>query len=215
MNFGALQPPLDPRTLARHIVSEHRFRLGINPPAQQRTWWDIALSWLGDRWMQLIAAFGTHVRFGNTAGVLVGDIVLVSIVLFVLAVLFRLLSNTLADAPVASGAAALPRTQRAHAFYEKSVRSAADGEYAAAIALLFRAAVVSLDVRGIVHDRPSFTVNQMRSAVREHAAACVDAFDVLARIFTDVLYAERPASADEWTRARDAYAAIAGENSTR
>jgi hypothetical protein len=210
--FGAQQPPIDARALARLILSEHRFRLGTHAAAPPRTWWDIALSWLGDRWVAFLAAFTTHVRFGKTAGVLVGDILVVVIAVFVLAVLFRLLSNTVADAAPARSAAPLPRTLRAHALYEKSLRTAAAGDYAAAIAMLFRAALVCLDVRGVVHDRPSFTVNETRRAVREHAAAYIDGFEILARIFTDVLYAERPVTADQWSRAREAYAAIAGEH---
>ena len=211
MIFGAQQPPIDPRALARHILSEHRFRLGSHAAAPPRTWWDVALSWLGDRWNAFLAAFTAHVRLGKTAGVLVGDILLVAIAVVVLVVLFRLLSNTLAEAPAARSASPLPQTLRAHALYEQSLRIAADGDYAAAIALLFRAALVCLDVRGVVHDRPSFTVNQTRRAVREHAAACIDAFESLAQIFTDALYAERAVTADQWTRAREAYGAIAKE----
>ncbi|HZZ66232.1 MAG TPA: DUF4129 domain-containing protein [Candidatus Baltobacteraceae bacterium] len=212
MIFGAQQPPIDPRALARHILSQHRFALGTHAAVPPRTWWDVAMTWLGDRWVAFLSAFTTHVRLGKTAGVLAGDILLVAIAVFVLVVLFRLLSNTLADAAPALRAAPLPRTLRAHALYEKSLRAAAGGDYAAAIALLFRAALVCLDVRGVVHDRPSFTVNQTRRAVREHAAACIDAFEVLARIFTDALYAEHPVTADEWARARQAYAAIADEH---
>lgn len=211
MIFGAQPPPLAPSALARQILSEHRFRVGNTSAPPQRAWWDVVLSWVGDRWNELMTAFSTHVRLGSAGTILVGDIVLIAIVAVVVVVLLRLVSNTIADTPLARGAAPLPRKLRAGALYEESLRHASAGEYACAIPLLFRAAIVSLDVRGVIRDRPSLTVNETRTALRAQAVQCIDPFEVLSGVFNDALYAERAVTADQWARARDAYASIAGE----
>jgi Domain of unknown function (DUF4129) len=107
-----------------------------------------------------------------------------------------------------AGARPLPERASSRSLYALSDSAAQAGQYADAVALLFRAALAALDLQGVVHDDPSRTVNECRRAVRDRAPESVAAFDTIARAFTDALYAEETVSAQQWSAARDAYGAL-------
>ncbi len=207
--FGAQRPPIDPQWLARSILSQARFRMHLAAPAR-KTWWDAVTAWLADRWKQLIDAFAAHVHVGAKTSVAAGDVVLALAACVVLIVTVRLLSGAVRDA---NHNVRVPREnlppRTAEALYAQSVRCAELGEYAAAIALLFRAGLGALDVRGIVHDEPSRTVNECRMQVRAHAPRAAAPFEALAWVFTAVVYADARVTAGQWDAAHRAYAQLA------
>jgi hypothetical protein len=108
---------------------------------------------------------------------------------------------------------ALAHNADAQTLYLQSTRAADRGDYAEAASLLFRAALAALDLRGVVHDDPSRTVNECRAAVRERAPQSTAPFDTIARTFTAALYADAPVSAQQWNAARSAFAELAAYGS--
>lgn len=208
----ALRPPLDPHALARSIVGEPRFRIAVIRP-KPKTWWDVLLQWLSDRWTQLIDAFSKHVHVGEKASVAIGDLLIFALIALVAIVAIRLfLSSFREPAGVFGSARPLAQTAGADSLYALSERAADRGDYAAAIVLLFRAALAALDVHGVVHDDPSHTVNECRRAVRERSPQSAHAFDTIARAFTDALYADVPVSPQQWMAARNAFADVAPDS---
>lgn len=204
MILGAQRPPVDPHALARQILSAPRFRMHV-AAAPRKTWWDFFVGWIGDRFKDLVDALTRHVRVGESTSVALGDIILVAVCAVVVIVAVRLIASYAGEAVAAAPSHALSPRVRAEALYQQSLVAADAGRYGEAIALLFRAALVALDVRGIVHDEPSLTVNEYRREVHSRAPRFIVPFDALARIFTAAIYAEAPVSAAQWNAARDAY----------
>ena len=203
--FGAHRPPLEPHALARTILSEPRFRVRVSAPAR-KTWWDMLVGWLRDRWHDLVGAFGKHVHVSPGVSVATGDIVIVIVAALVVFVGIRLLSQYIAEGVSRPGT---PRAVASHTgaveLYDMSLEASRRGDYGAAVALIFRASLGVLDLRGVVHDDPSCTVNESRRQVRGTDPRLVEPFDVLSRAFTAVVYADAPVSQTQWANAREAY----------
>lgn len=211
--FGSQPPPHNPHGLALQILSERRFRIRVTAPPH-KTWWDIALSWLQNRWNDLVQAFAHHVRFGAAVSIASGDLILLFVAALVLIIAIRLLSGYIREsaAPAHDVRGLSPRAAT-DALFAQSMRAAELSQYAAAISLLFRAALAALDVQGLVHDQPSRTVNECRREVGERAPGFLAPFDALARIFTAALYADAPVTQAQWTAARDAYMRLISDRS--
>lgn len=204
--FGAQRPPHDPGVLARSILAQPRFRIQAQA-AQSRSWWDDLRKWIGDRWDALMNAFAHHVKIGPGAGAALGDILIAVLVLLVVIVGVRLLVGAAREHASATGIAATPLPAHASAaeLFEAAQHAAAVGAYAAAIALAFRAALVTLDAHGALRDDPARTVNECRRDVRARAPRFGAAFDSIARAFTAAVYAEDRAGAEQWSEVERAY----------
>lgn len=202
--FGAHRPPLDPASLARRIVSEPRFRMQIHA---REDWWTRFWTWF---WSKVAALFG----HGGSAppGIvdLIGDIVLFAAACLVIYFVVRLLRSIVRDAPAQQQFAArtIERKTAAREWYERAMAAAAQGRYGAAVVLLFRATLAILDLRGVVHDDPSRTVNESRAELLRSAPQFAAGFNAVARTFTAALYAEDPVSNAQWEEARGAYDAL-------
>lgn len=210
--FGAHAPPLDPRAVARAILAEPRFARAHNAPAQE-TWWDRVLHWLGDEWDRLARALSHSVHIGTGTSVAAGDLIIAASAALVIVVLVRLLSQYVRQGAARAGAVPVSGKDSARKLYRQSLAAASSGRYAEAVTLLFRAALAALDVRGVVHDDPSFTVNECRREVGRAEPHFAAPFDALARIFSDVLYADAPVGPQTWNEALRAYAQIVQESS--
>lgn len=202
------RPPADPHALARTILAEPRFRVRVAPV--RTAWWTPITKWLGDRWNQLVDAFTHHVKIGTGASIAIGDLLLIAVIALVVIVAVRLLMQYVREAAPADHARRLEPHASSEDLYAEAQRAAQHGEYARAIALLFSGALAALDVRGVVHDDPSRTVNECRREVRARAPQCSASFDIVARAFSAVVYADAPVSAEQWERARDAYQQVIG-----
>lgn len=124
----------------------------------------------------------------------------------VVVVAVRLLLNVSAEnAAAASRVSALPQHADPGQLYAAAERAARQGTYAAAIALLFRAALAALDRRGALRDDPARTVNECRRDVRLRAAGLSAAFDFIAQAFTAAVYADDRVTAAQWSAAQRAY----------
>ncbi len=202
--FGTQRPPVDPHVLARQILAEPRFRMHVGA-ASGKTWWDVVSEWLGARWTQLIEAFAQHVHMNAKAGAAAGDALLLIAVALVLITAIRLFANAARDRQI-GGARVVPRSRpSADALFAQSESAARSGDYAHAVAILFRAAMVVLAVRGAVRDDPSRTVNECRRELACSAPKFQSSFDALAAIFTATLYAGVTPAASQWNGAREAF----------
>lgn len=203
--FGTHRPPIDPYALARTVLSDPRFRVSVVRP-RPKTWWESLLQWFSDRWSQLIDAFAHRVHLGASASVAIGDVLLIVLIALVVIVGVRLLLGMMRDAGMPSaGAHPLPHSDSGKALYARSVSAAERGDYSEAISLLFRATLAALDLRGVIHDDPSRTVNECRRTVRERAPESLQFFETIARAFTAALYADAPLSGEQWSEARAAF----------
>ena len=211
--FGAHPPPVDPRALARTILSQRRFQIHVTRPPE-RTWWDVILQWLSDRWNQLVQALAQHVHLGGKADVVFGDLLVLAAIVLVVAAGIRLMLGIVRERDE-SVRTARPFERRASAaeLYARSLQAAEAGSAALAVTLLFQAALARLDMSGLLRDDPSKTVNECLRAVAERAPACRAQFECIARLFTGALYGGAAISPDEWAAARGAYDALAPEAS--
>jgi len=206
----ARHPPVDPQTLARTILSEKRFRVAI--PTTHRSLWEMFWGWLRDLWSRLADAFFSHVHVGSRAGFTIGVATEVILIAVVVIVLIRLVIGIVRDARhPRSVARALAEPPDAQELYAQSRRAAAQGDYRAAVALIFRAALVRLERLGLVREDPSRTVNECRRSVAARAPALASGFDAIARPFTAAFYAELPVAQAQWLAAHDAYVTLPQE----
>ena len=166
--------------------------------------------WIGDQWDRLMNAFSHQIKIGPAAGVAIGDLLVIALVLLVVIVGVRLLLTMAADSTAPGGidVTALPAHANAADLFEAAQHAASTGAYAAAIAFAFRAALAALDARGALRDDPARTVNQCRRDVHARAPRFGQAFDVTARAFTAAVYAEDSVSEIQWNDVQRAYAAF-------
>lgn len=75
--------------------------------------------------------------------------------------------------------------------------AAARGDWREAVIMRFRALVRSLDERAIVTDRPGLTAYEATTEAAARLPDCVRSLEQSGRIFDDVVYGERPASASQ------------------
>lgn len=209
--LGAKTPPHEPVRLARVIVTRAGFRLQVR--AARATWWDAVRNWLADRWNQILDAFAHHVHVGAKASVAIGDVLIAVAVLLVIGVGVRLLSNAARETASAARAhaTALSPQLGADDLYRTALSQAAAGAYAPAVSLLFRSALASLETLGALRADPARTVNESRSDVRARLPQHAQAFDVLARAFTEAAYAETRITHEQWTAALAAFRTLGGE----
>lgn len=207
----ARHPPLDPKTLAHTILSEKRFRVTI--PTTHRSVLEIVWDWLRDLWSRLADAFFSHVHIGNRAGVTIGFVVETLLVAAVIFMIVRLAFGAVRDARHPRSAPAHPLAERPEpqVLYAQSRRAAAQGDYRAAIALIFQAALLRLERLGLVREDPSRTVNECRRSVAAREPAVAPVFDAIARPFTAAFYAELPVVQAQWRAAHDAYITLPQE----
>jgi hypothetical protein len=83
--------------------------------------------------------------------------------------------------------------------------AARDGDFARAIRLTFIAAVTLLDLRGVMRDERSATINELRRALHDRDDDLDGPFAEIAQLYTAAAYAQAPAGPEAWHRARAAY----------
>ncbi|MFN2450254.1 MAG: DUF4129 domain-containing protein [Candidatus Baltobacteraceae bacterium] len=199
--FGTGAPPLDPRHLAVRILADPRFRVQIHRSAGP--WWTRLLGWVEAR---LNALIGHNVHAGGPWLNAIGDIAVLAAAGLVIFATVRLLLNV-AKEPEQTVHTVHPLAARtsARAWHDRALSAAAQGRYGVAAVLLFRAALAILDLRGVVRDEPSRTVNESKSELRRRAPQYEPAFDAVARNFTAALYAGAPVTRAHWEQAQNAY----------
>jgi hypothetical protein len=196
------------RAVRAELAVPGRYHLGAAVP-QHRSLLGIALQWLADRWNDLWNALASHVKLGRTGASLIGDLIVVLCVVTIAVIGAHLLLQLQYERTRREGAVALVTPRSAHALAALAAQAAQAGDYARAIRLVFIAAVTLLDLRGVVRDERSATVNELRRALHERDGALEPAFVEIARLYTAAAYAQMPAGPDAWERARSAYENLA------
>jgi hypothetical protein len=108
-----------------------------------------------------------------------------------------------------SAAAQAAATATRHSLLQDAAAAAGAGDYARAIALLFRAALLDLDGGALVPFDPARTPGEYRRLVRRAAATASAPFDDLAARFIRATFGAQPPQATDYDRAREAYSAFA------
>lgn len=199
--------PVPPRDIAAAVRSELATpgRYHLHDAARHRSWLELAASWIYDRFADFERALAAHVHVGASATGLLGDVLVILCVGIVAFAGARLLMALQAERTARAVSLPLETTRNAAALARAASDAAASGAYGRAIRLLFAASVALLDLRGLLRDDRSATVNELRHAVRERAADAEIPFVEIARAYTSEAYAERPADRDAWTAASAAY----------
>ncbi len=204
----------DAATLAtavrRELATPGRYRLKTPAAAPRTSWWQTLWGAAIDRWKELIRLLARSVRFGGPVRATVGDLLIVAflgIVGYAAAQLLRSVQFR-HDRRLASSAP-IENARNAQALFERADAAARSGDFATGIRLLFVAAVTLLDLRGVVRDRASATINELRAALGPEHRHAEGPFVAIARQFSRVAYAEEPPGADDWRTARDSYHALA------
>ncbi|MBV9269537.1 MAG: DUF4129 domain-containing protein [Candidatus Eremiobacteraeota bacterium] len=200
----------DPAKLARAILADPRFRPHGKAPKHTPSLLERAWDWLRTIWQHLIDNVARQVHVSTGATNAIGEILLAVLVVFILAVVARLLFSLSRDVPGAQITvldAAGSRT--AAELFAEANDLAAHGAYAKAAATLYRAALALLNERGIVNESVSSTVGDVSRALRKANRSAYGVFSPIAAHFNDAAYAERPLDADAWNDASTSYRRLA------
>jgi hypothetical protein len=165
--------------------------------------------WFWERWNSLWTFIAHHLRIGRGGASLIGDIVVVVCVLLIAAVAAHLLAQFQLEQARRARSVEVAPVRSAHALAVAAAQAAESGDYARAIRVLFMAVVTLLDLRGVVHDDRSATVNELRRALHERDGRLEPAFIEIARLYTSAAYAETPVDERAWRNARAAYDEVA------
>ncbi len=202
-------PPLQPKAVARDILSNHRlYHLEATPGNPPPSTLERALHWAGQALQKILKPIFKNAHMPAQVLTWAGYVVIIAamsaMVLLVVRVWLRLARRA---AALPSSTPLLPELATAD-LYAQACTCAERGDYGAALARLFQAALRTLEQAGIVDGRPAATVGECRNAVRFGNPRALGPFEVIARGFTTTLYAERPIAADDWNEARAAYIAL-------
>lgn len=184
------------------VPGRYQLRVG---GVKQRSLIDQIFQWLWDRWNDLFHALFSHIKIGPQGTSLIGDAVIVFCVVGIAALGAHLLMQLQDERSRRERVIALAPARSAHAFAVAATAAANAGDYAHAIRLLFIAAVTLLDLRGVMRDERSATINQLRNALHARRDKLDRPFAEIAHLYTAAAYAQAPAGADAWQRARTAY----------
>jgi len=176
-----------------HAIAQHQSLLGQ------------LVEWLWDRWSDFVSALTSHVKIGPAGTSLIGDAVVTLCVIAIAAIAAHLLRQLEYERTRHDAATGLTSARSAYALASAASQAASAGDFARAIRLTFMAAVTMLDLRGVMHDERSATVNELCAELHERDARCDRPFAEIAKLYTAAAYAQTPAGEEAWRRARAAY----------
>ena len=196
--------------IARAILADHRrFAFGSVQKPPPKTFWQRLEEWLGQKWESVIKALFGRVHLSGHVSVAIGDILLPLSLLAFLAIALRLAWQYGRQAePAVPAAFGLDPAQSAAMLAAHAQRRAEAGDYNAAVALLFSAALRVLDDRGIVDAGDARTVGELRRAVNRRAPHVAAAFGAIAMLLSRAVYADALLSQADWETAAQAYATL-------
>jgi hypothetical protein len=202
MNVG---PPVNiVRAVRAELAVPGRYQLALGG-ARHRSLFDEILQWLWDRWADFFRALTSHIKIGPQGTSLIGDAVVVLCVVAIAAIAAHLLTQLQYERGRRDRAIGLEPARSAHALAAVASAAARDGDFARAIRLTFIAAVTLLDLRGVVRDERSATINELRRALHERDNDLDGPFAEISQLYTAAAYAQSPAGPEAWQRARAAY----------
>ncbi|HEX8805324.1 MAG TPA: hypothetical protein VF741_00190, partial [Candidatus Aquilonibacter sp.] len=180
MNAG---PPVDiTRAVRAELAVPGRYHLTIS--AQHQSIFDQVLQWLWDRWSDFFRALTSHIKIGPQGTSLIGDAVIVVCVVAIAAIAAHLLTQLQYERSRRERAIGLQPARSAHALAAAASAAARDGDFARAIRLTFIAAVTLLDLRGVMRDERSATINELRRALHERDDELDGPFAEISQLYT-------------------------------
>lgn len=199
------RPPHDlVRAVRAELATPGRYHFET-PHGIRRSWLEVAFAWIADRYREFVQALSAHLHVSARGVSLAGDVLVVLAVIAIGVIGAQLLLALQTERLSRAHALALAPARSAHALARRAAEAAERGAYASAIRLLFTAAVTLLDLRGVVHDDESATINDLRREIRERNTGAEEPFVAIASAYTAAAYAEERLDAGAWERARDAY----------
>ncbi|MGB6987050.1 MAG: DUF4129 domain-containing protein [Candidatus Aquilonibacter sp.] len=198
-------PPTNIVTAVRaELAVPGRYHL-MSPRAEHQSLAGRILQWLWDRWSDIFRALTSHIKIGPRGTSLIGDLVVVVCVVAIAAIAAHLLVQLQYERGRRERAIALAPARSAHALAAAALAAANAGDYTRAIRLTFIAAVTLLDLRGVMRDERSATINELRQRLHERDEELDGPFAEIARLYTVAAYAQTPPGSQAWQRARAAY----------
>jgi hypothetical protein len=193
-------PHGDPREVAHQILTDPRFALAAQRPAE-KSWLEYLYDALRDLWHKLTDPLN-HLTGNPRLTAIIGYAVLVVIALL-LGIVIVHVATRFAVRRIPGGARAVPGTAAldsdARTLLARALDAASAGRHHEAAALLWASALRALDEHERVRFDPSRTPGEWRRLVRDAS------FDAFARDAVDALFGERGADAALVARMRDAY----------
>lgn len=201
-------PPVDiVRAVRAELAVPGRYQLAAASEAHRSLLGQI-WQWFWDRWSDLFRALTSHLKIGPQGTSLIGDAVIVVSVIAIAAIGAHLLIQLQYERSRRHVAAALAPARSAHALASAAAAAARAGDYVRAIRLTFAAAVTLLELRGVMRDERSATVNELARTLHERNERLDAPFAEIARLYTTAAYAQAPVGLETWERARAAYDAL-------
>lgn len=184
------------RDAARHELLDPGYR------AHQPSLWERIAGWVLEHLKKAFDSTAGGAPGGWWAVVLL-IVLAVAVVLGVRARLGPMAAAHRRAAEVFSGAA---RTAADH--HRAADAALAGGDLAGAVQERFRALVRGLEERGLLEERPGYTADEAASEAARLLPGCADALRTAARVFDDVRYGERAATAYGHEQVAAAVAAV-------
>ncbi len=204
-----MKPPHDiVRAVRSELARPGRYHLHDHAAIREKSWLEIVFQWIYDRFMDFQHLLASHIKIGATGASIIGDVMIGLAVAAVALVAARFLMTLQEEETARTETTALASARSASVLARAASDAAANGDYARAIRFLFAAAVTLLDLRGVVRNEASATVNDLRHALHERNARADEPFVTIARAFTTAAYAERRLDEDSWNDASAAYARL-------
>jgi hypothetical protein len=201
-------PHGDPRDVARNILRDRRFGGQTSDKEPEPTIWDRIFTWIGDRLSEIFNHIGNALGSNNPWNVALAWTISIAIALGFIYLVYRLVSSyTLSRGESPSRRSkragyALGAQQSGAALRRAAFDAAQAGRYREAAALLFAAAIRTLDELGRVPYDAARTPGEYRRIVRDRD------FDVLAGGAVVAIFASAEPQADAFERMSSAYDAF-------
>jgi hypothetical protein len=202
-------PHGDPNVVVRSILAQPAFHQQTKTGAAQESLIERIIHWIGDRLKALLEVVRVPAALESTA-----QIVWLALVLIVAALLAYLLFGVVTGLAARTGREAalsgrpLEESVTSAALNIASAAAAERGEYAQAIALLFRAALAALDERALVAYDAARTPGEYRRVVRGALERAACSFDELVSRFERASFSAAPASRGDYEAATRAFVAF-------
>lgn len=216
MNLS-LWPHGDPNAVVQKILAQPAYHTETTTrSAPARSIWEQLWDWIVEQWhafLHQLARFLGSFQGARGAGTIVELLLLVAggvILVFFVARMGSLFARRHSSLPGALGEA-LPLERDAAAWLALSKQGAKLGNFQAAVAALFMAALRLLDERGVISFDSARTPNEYRTLLARARAAASPAFDRLTSCFVRATYASDSPPSTEYETAEAAYEAFALE----
>jgi hypothetical protein len=203
----------DPDAVVRQILAGPSYHAAATTAVKREpTLLSRLLDWIGDRVKEAWHSFFRALRGAKDASAAFGIGLIVALLALLVVVVARVVAFFAAGSQPQRGvidlSAVVARTSAAQ--WLAQARAAAErGDYGAAIAALFNAALHLLDERRLVPYDPARSPAEYRALVRRHASEAADQFETIARRFLIASFSRSATGRDDYEATLHAYTTLA------